>query len=68
MTVVPETHHARVTSISTRLGAVLAIVGGFLDASTYGRDHVFANSQTGNVILFGVEVARGVWTSHSSPV
>ncbi len=53
---------AIVTSVSVRLGALLAIVGGFLDAYTYvGRHGVFANSQTGNVVLFAVEGARGEW-------
>jgi uncharacterized membrane protein YoaK (UPF0700 family) len=60
------------TSVSVRLGALLAVVGGFLDAYTYvSRDHVFANSQTGNLVLFGVEGARGDWTAavrHVPPV
>jgi uncharacterized membrane protein YoaK (UPF0700 family) len=51
------------TSVSVRLGTLLAIVGGFLDAYTYvGRHGVFANSQTGNVVLFAVEAARRDWT------
>lgn len=41
---------------------LLACAGGFLDAYTYvSRDHVFANSQTGNLVLFGVGVASGAW-------
>lgn len=41
---------------------VLAIVGGFLDAYTYiARGGVFANAQTGNVVLVGVYVAAGKW-------
>lgn len=45
---------------SLHLGAILALVGGFLDAYTYvSRGGVFANAQTGNVVLFGVEAARG---------
>ena len=55
-----------------RLGAVLAAVGGFLDAYTYvGRHGVFANSQTGNVVLFGVLGARGEWAAafaHVPPI
>ena len=40
------------TSESFRLSAVLAFSGGFQDAYTYNmRDHVFANAQTGNVVL-----------------
>jgi uncharacterized membrane protein YoaK (UPF0700 family) len=61
-----------VTSVSVRLAALLAVVGGFLDAYTYvSRDGVFANSQTGNLVLFGVEAARGQWTSalrHVPPI
>jgi uncharacterized membrane protein YoaK (UPF0700 family) len=35
-------------------------VGGFLDAYTYvGRDGVFANAQTGNIVLVGVFAAQG---------
>jgi uncharacterized membrane protein YoaK (UPF0700 family) len=46
------------------LGSVLAIVGGFLDSYTYLTRHgVFATSQTGNIVLFGIESARGHWTS-----
>lgn len=54
------------TSSSLHLAAVLALVGGFLDAYTYvSRDGVFANSQTGNIVLFGVEAARGKWLEAS---
>jgi len=52
----------KVTSESVRLGILLAIVGGFLDAYTFvGRDGVFANAQTGNIVLFGAEAAAGNW-------
>lgn len=41
------------------LGILLAIVGGFLDAYTYiTRDHVFANAQTGNMVLLGLNLAE----------
>jgi uncharacterized membrane protein YoaK (UPF0700 family) len=57
--VAPE---ARVTSVSLRLGAILAIAGGFLDAYTYVSRHgVFATSQTGNLVLFGIKATRGDW-------
>jgi uncharacterized membrane protein YoaK (UPF0700 family) len=60
------------TSVSVRLAGLLAVVGGFLDAYTYvSRDGVFANSQTGNVVLFGVEAARGEWANavrHIPPI
>jgi uncharacterized membrane protein YoaK (UPF0700 family) len=50
-------------SVSVSLGSVLAIAGGFLDSYTYLTRHgVFATSQTGNLVLFGVEAARGEWT------
>lgn len=43
-----------------RLGAILAIVGGFLDAYTYIlRGGVFANAQTGNIVLLGLSIAEG---------
>ena len=43
-------------------GALLAIVGGFLDAFTFlEKGHVFANAMTGNVVLLGVFTATGNW-------
>jgi uncharacterized protein DUF1275 len=37
-------------------GLLLAGAGGFLDAYTFvGRGGVFANAQTGNIVLLGVE-------------
>lgn len=42
------------------VGALLAIVGGFLDAYTYlCRGGVFANAQTGNIVLVGIRLAQG---------
>lgn len=42
------------------IGALLAIVGGFLDAYTYiCRGAVFANAQTGNIVLMGIKFADG---------
>ncbi len=62
----------RPTTESLRLGAVLTVAGGFLDAYTYvGRHGVFANAQTGNLVLFGVEAAAGQWSQalrHVPPV
>mgnify|MGYP000122724758 CR=1 FL=1 len=47
-------------SESFLLAALLAIVGGFLDAYSYLlRGHVFANAQTGNIVLFGVYLQKG---------
>lgn len=49
-------------SNSVRLAILLAIVGGFLDAYTFiSRDGVFANAQTGNIVLLAVKAARGDW-------
>lgn len=43
-----------------RIAAVLAVVGGFLDAYTYRlRGGVFANAQTGNLVLLGINLAEG---------
>lgn len=43
-----------------RIAAILAVVGGFLDAYTYlVRGGVFANAQTGNIVLLGVSLAEG---------
>ena len=42
------------------IGMILAIVGGFLDAYTYiSRGKVFANAQTGNIVLLGVNFTEG---------
>ena len=42
------------------LGALLTVTGGFLDAYTYlCRGKVFANAQTGNIVLLGVKLAEG---------
>ncbi|MDD3338922.1 MAG: YoaK family protein [Lachnospiraceae bacterium] len=39
---------------------LLAVAGGFLDAYTYiCRGKVFANAQTGNMVLFGIHLADG---------
>lgn len=41
-------------------GSMLAVVGGFLDAYTYiCRGRVFANAQTGNIVLMGVMLSEG---------
>ena len=40
-------------------GSILALVGGFLDAYTYiCRGKVFANAQTGNIVLLGVKLSE----------
>ncbi len=46
------------------VAALLAVAGGFLDAHTYlGRGGVFANAQTGNLVLLAVRAAEGRWSA-----
>lgn len=41
------------------VGSLLAMVGGFLDVYTYlTRGGVFANAQTGNIVLLGITLFR----------
>lgn len=41
------------------IGVLLAVVGGFLDAYTYTlRGHVFANAQTGNMVLLAIKLSE----------
>ncbi|PFP29263.1 hypothetical protein COJ96_11405 [Bacillus sp. AFS073361] len=50
------------SSNSFYLGMLLAVVGGFLDAYTFiSRDGVFANAQTGNLVLLAVKAANREW-------
>jgi uncharacterized membrane protein YoaK (UPF0700 family) len=65
------------TDVRTRseglpVGMLLAGVGGFLDAYTFvGYNGVFANAQTGNVVLLGVDAQAGHWQEallHIPPV
>ena len=54
--------HARQMSESIRVAIPLALAGGVMDAYSYlVRDHVFANAQTGNMLLFGIHLAAGRW-------
>jgi uncharacterized membrane protein YoaK (UPF0700 family) len=49
-------------SESILLGTLLSLSGGFMDAYTYiGRGGVFANAQTGNILLLGVNLSEGRW-------
>jgi uncharacterized membrane protein YoaK (UPF0700 family) len=53
-----------VTKASLELGVLLAAAGGFQDAYSFiGLGGVFANAQTGNVVLLGVEAAREHWAA-----
>ncbi|MEN6594255.1 MAG: YoaK family protein [Clostridiaceae bacterium] len=61
----PLQHAANKISIheSFSVGALLALAGGFLDAYTYlSRGGVFANAQTGNMVLLGVRLAERDWS------
>ncbi len=50
------------TSESFRLSALLSFSGGLQDAYTYNmRDNVFANAQTGNVVLMSQNFMHGRW-------
>lgn len=50
-------------SSSITLALLLALIGGYLDGYTYFcRGQVFANAQTGNVILLGLNIANGKFT------
>lgn len=54
---------AKQESESLELAVLLALSGGIMDAYSYlVRDHVFANAQTGNMLLFGVNLADGNWS------
>ncbi|MFB7142460.1 YoaK family protein [Gottfriedia sp. NPDC056225] len=50
------------SSNSVYLGVLLALVGGFLDGYTFiSRDGVFANAQTGNLVLLAINLSYGNW-------
>ncbi len=52
------------TSESFLLSAILSFSGGLQDAYTYNiRDNVFANAQTGNVVLMSQSFLTGSWQS-----
>ena len=53
---------SRQMSESIELGIVLALAGGFMDAYSYMcRDEVFANAQTGNMLLLGINLSERNW-------
>lgn len=54
--------HQGQMSESRRLAFLLAISGGLMDAYTYiFRDGVFANAQTGNILLLSINLSEGNW-------
>ncbi|WP_322151069.1 YoaK family protein [Paratractidigestivibacter sp.] len=53
---------AKQESESLEIASLLALAGGIMDAYSYlVRDHVFANAQTGNMLLFGIHLSAGHW-------
>lgn len=49
-----------IDSETFEIGALLAVSGGMMDAYSYlYRGHVFANAQTGNMLLLGVNICKG---------
>ena len=54
---------SRQTSESFLLSAIVSASGGFQDAYTYNlRDKVFANAQTGNIVLMSQHLMQREWT------
>ena len=53
---------SRQMSESMPLAIFLTLAGGFQDAYSYNcRGKVFANAQTGNIVLLGQNLAQGQW-------
>ena len=53
---------SRQTSESFLLSAIVSASGGFQDAYTYNlRDKVFANAQTGNIVLMSQHLMQREW-------
>jgi uncharacterized membrane protein YoaK (UPF0700 family) len=54
------------------IACVFAMAGGYMDAYSYlAHGHVFANAQTGNVVLFSVFASGGQWAQaarHLPPI
>lgn len=51
-------------SESLKVGTVSAIAGGFMDAYSYVcRGNVFANAQTGNMLLVGLNIYEKNWSN-----
>ena len=54
--------HPKQMSESFLTAAFLSLSGGLLDAYTYiYRGHVFANAQTGNIVLLSQSIAERNW-------
>src|ERR1700733_3321167 len=54
------------------IACLFAVAGGYMDAYSYlAHGHVFANAQTGNVVLFSVDASQGHWSQairHLPPI
>src|SRR5271156_1145270 len=54
------------------IACLFAVAGGYMDAYAYlAHGHVFANAQTGNVVLFSVFASGGQWAQaarHLPPI
>lgn len=61
----PEKRKGRLSE-TLLVSAMLSVTGGILDAYTYlYRGEVFANGQTGNLVLFGIRAAEKNWRAAS---
>ena len=55
-------HHGQMSE-SFLTASLLSLSGGLQDAYTYlARGEVFANAQTGNIVLMSVRRFEGAWT------
>ena len=55
--------HSVQMSESRSVGLLLAFAGGILDSYTYiNRGEVFATAETGNMVMMGIHLARGMWS------
>lgn len=67
-----KVQHTSSVAETMPMAVILTLAGGFLDAYTYLlRGGVFANAQTGNIVLVGVGIASANWSSvvtHTLPV
>lgn len=58
-----EEKHRRIQRSETlAVGALLAVAGGLMDAYTYLCRGVFANAETGNIVLLAIHAAQGEWS------
>ncbi len=56
-------HSSKQMSESLLIAALLSVSGGLQDVYTYiARDHVFANAQTGNIVLFSTNLCERNWS------